>query len=127
MRPATTPPRAGSTSARGPSKGMYQPDAVASFAIKGKTYYVLANEGDDRNDFLVPPKPQPSAPSRVSRSLRRSSATHAIAALRADADLGRLTVTTAQVPRNAANEMTELHVLGGRSFSVRDAEGALLL
>ncbi|MCL5269661.1 MAG: choice-of-anchor I family protein, partial [bacterium] len=31
-----------------PIKGLYQPDAIAAYAYNGKTYYVTANEGDDR-------------------------------------------------------------------------------
>jgi 2',3'-cyclic-nucleotide 2'-phosphodiesterase (5'-nucleotidase family) len=31
-----------------PVLGMYQPDAIASFAVGGKTYYITANEGDAR-------------------------------------------------------------------------------
>ena len=32
-----------------PVLGMYQPDAIASFAVGGKTYYITANEGDARD------------------------------------------------------------------------------
>ena len=33
------------------------PDATASFkAADGTTYYVIANEGDDRDDFLAIPE-----------------------------------------------------------------------
>lgn len=35
-----------------PVKGLYQPDAIASYNFNGKAYYVTANEGDDRNDFI---------------------------------------------------------------------------
>ena len=31
---------------------MYQPDAIASFAVSGKTYYITANEGDAREYFV---------------------------------------------------------------------------
>jgi DNA-binding beta-propeller fold protein YncE len=38
-----------------PVFGIYQPDAIASFVgADGNQYYVIANEGDDRNDFLDP-------------------------------------------------------------------------
>jgi DNA-binding beta-propeller fold protein YncE len=107
-----------------PVKGMYQPDAIASYAIKGKTYYVLANEGDDRNDFL-----DPDETARVRALIdagQVASSVGDLAMLRNNANLGRLTVTTAQVPRNAAGQMTELHVLGARSFSVRGDDGKLL-
>jgi hypothetical protein len=35
-----------------PVYGMYQPDAIAAYEFNGRTYYVTANEGDDRNDFI---------------------------------------------------------------------------
>ncbi len=33
--------------------GMYMPDAVSAFSVKGRTYFAIANEGDDRDDFIV--------------------------------------------------------------------------
>lgn len=33
-----------------PAFGLYMPDAIASYQSGGQTYYVTANEGDDRND-----------------------------------------------------------------------------
>ena len=36
-----------------PVFGIYQPDAIASFSVGGQTYYITANEGDDRNDFIA--------------------------------------------------------------------------
>ncbi len=38
---------------------MYMPDAIASYQAGGKTYYVMANEGDDRDDFLDPRRDDP--------------------------------------------------------------------
>ena len=35
-----------------PVFGQYMPDAIASYSAGGQTYYVIANEGDDRDDFL---------------------------------------------------------------------------
>jgi DNA-binding beta-propeller fold protein YncE len=110
-----------------PVKGLYQPDAIASYSIKGKTYFVLANEGDDRNDWINPG----DETARVSAgAIALDPAVFGtpteIATLKLPANLGRLTVTTAQVPKNTANQFTELHVLGSRSFSIRGADGALL-
>ena len=36
-----------------PVKGLYMPDGISSYASGGQTYYVTANEGDDRDDFLA--------------------------------------------------------------------------
>ncbi|MEI6639675.1 MAG: choice-of-anchor I family protein, partial [Chlorobium sp.] len=38
-----------------PVFGQYMPDGIGSFTgSDGKTYYIIANEGDDRNDFISP-------------------------------------------------------------------------
>jgi alkaline phosphatase/methionine-rich copper-binding protein CopC len=38
-----------------PVFGQYMPDGIGSFTGNdGKTYYIIANEGDDRNDFMSP-------------------------------------------------------------------------
>lgn len=107
-----------------PVKGLYQPDAVASYSVKGQTYYVLANEGDDRNDFI--PGEETKRVSALALDAAIFGDAAAIAALKSSAQLGRLTVTPMQVPQNAIGQYKELHVLGGRSFSIRNAEGDLL-
>ena len=84
--PPTTPPTGRLNIRTWPLKGMYQPDAVASFAIKGKTYYVLANEGDDRNDFFGTAETATvSSVTRVPLAPEVFGNATAIAALRADA------------------------------------------
>ena len=35
-----------------PALGMYQPDSIATYEYKGKTYLLTANEGDDRSDWI---------------------------------------------------------------------------
>jgi hypothetical protein len=105
-----------------PVKGMYQPDAIASYSIKGKTYFVLANEGDDRNDFI--PGEETARVGAATVPLDPIAFPNA-ATLKGNPALGRLTVTRFGVPRTAAG-FTELHALGGRSFSIRAADGRLL-
>ncbi len=105
-----------------PVKGMYQPDAIAAYSFNGKTYYVTANEGDDRNDFI------PDEETRRVRALIDAGRLDPDvfpdqATLRDNANLGRLTVTTMGVPQNEAGQFTELHALGGRSFSIWSEDG----
>mgnify|MGYP000532347446 CR=1 FL=1 len=108
-----------------PVKGLYQPDAIASYKVRGQTYYLTANEGDDRNDFI--PGEETRRVSALATSPGLDPAVFGdITALRNNAALGRLTVTAATAPRNALGQLTELQVLGGRSFSIRDASGALV-
>lgn len=104
-----------------PVKGLYQPDAIASYSIQGKTYYVTANEGDDRNDFI--PGGETVRVSGIPASSLDAAVFGDVAALRSNVNLGRLTVTQVLAPRNGAGQFTELHVLGARSFSIWNAEG----
>ena len=108
-----------------PVKGLYQPDAIASYKVRGQTYYVTANEGYDRNDFIAGEETRRVSALATSPGLD-PAVFGDIAALRNNAALGRLTVTPATAPRNALGQLTELQVLGGRSFSIRDASGALV-
>lgn len=102
-----------------PVKGMYQPDGVAAYQVKGRHYLVTANEGDAR-DFDCFAEEE-----RVKDlGLDPAAFPHAKTLLGNDA-LGRLTVTSTS-PRSEAG-LTEIHALGGRSVSVRDARtGALM-
>lgn len=90
--------------------GMYQPDGLAAFTAGGGTYLLSANEGDAR-DY----------PGLTEEARVRAVTTDASfgAALRDNAALGRLTVTTAR-PATAAPQST-VYSFGSRSFSVWDA------
>ena len=114
-----------------PVLGMYEPDAIASYQVNGETLLVMANEGDTRN------WPGFNEEARV-KDLSLDAAAFAaqgypdvsngINGLRNDANLGRLTVTN----QNGAKELDSdtdferLYVPGGRSFSIRRADGSLL-
>lgn len=81
-------------------KGAYQPDAVVAYEAGGQTYLVTANEGDARED---------------------------------DGDIGRAgSLFGTAAPLNRINVLTDLSTaddlvsLGGRSFSIRDADGNIV-
>lgn len=105
-----------------PVKGMYQPDSIATYRSRGQTYLVTANEGDARD---YPGFSEESRVSALTLSPDAFGGAGAVAALRAPSALGRLTATTTS-PRDAQGRVSEIHVFGGRSFSVRDAEGRLV-
>jgi len=71
-----------------PVKGVYQPDAIASYGFNGKTYYITANEGDSRdyNGF--------SEEFRIADLTLDATAFPNAAELQEDANLGRLNVTS---------------------------------
>jgi DNA-binding beta-propeller fold protein YncE len=81
------------------ARGLYMPDAVASYQWRGDTYLVTANEGDLRED-------------NVDRA--------AASSFGAVAPLDRLRVSTTD------SAPGQLFAAGARSFSIRDADGNLV-
>ncbi|MFN0039707.1 MAG: choice-of-anchor I family protein [Burkholderiales bacterium] len=81
------------------AKGLYMPDGLAVYERRGKTYLVMANEGDFREDNA----------DRVAAST-----------LGAVAPLNRLRVSSAD--SSAGN----LFAAGARSFSIRNEDGGLV-
>ncbi|KRF07956.1 alkaline phosphatase [Nocardioides sp. Soil777] len=106
-----------------PVTSFRMPDTIASYQVRGRTYLVTANEGDSR-DW--------SGYSEVSRvkDLGKSGTQPLCAsvdpALKADAQLGRLNVTTANGLRADGACYERLHTFGGRGFSVWTGEGDLV-
>ena len=105
-----------------PVFGLYQPDAIASLVANGQTYILTANEGDSRdytgfNEEL-----------RVgSRDYRLDAAKFPTGTtLKTDANLGRLTVSTASGDTDKDGDFDRIETFGARSFSVRDAQGNLV-
>ncbi|MGH7179402.1 MAG: choice-of-anchor I family protein, partial [Tepidisphaeraceae bacterium] len=98
-----------------PVFGMYQPDAIASFKMKGKTYLVTANEGDSRDYDAF------GEEARVSSLTLDPTAFPNAATLRNNANLGRLTVTNTLGDTNGDGDFDQLYTLGGRSFTIWDA------
>jgi 2',3'-cyclic-nucleotide 2'-phosphodiesterase (5'-nucleotidase family) len=104
-----------------PVKGMYQPDAIASFAKDGTTYLVTANEGDARDyagysevtragssSFVLDPATFPNA-----------------ADLKTDAQIGRLNVTTQT--GSIDGSFKGIYAFGARSFTIwNGATGAVV-
>jgi 2',3'-cyclic-nucleotide 2'-phosphodiesterase (5'-nucleotidase family) len=91
--------------------GMYLPDQIAAFKMHGKTFVLSANEGDarDYDGFAEEERAGDVADTSV------------IPAADDNAQLGRLTVTTA-APATPTGQ-AELYAFGSRSFSIWDAAG----
>ena len=108
-----------------PVKGLFLPDAIASFKIGRETYLVLANEGDSRDWTGY------SEETRVgSMALDPTVFLPAVATeLKKKSKLGRLKATIAQGGTvDTAGKITykEIYTFGSRSFSIRSTSGALL-
>lgn len=98
-----------------PVKGMYMADAIATYEADGETYLVMANEGDDRGederieDLTLDPTAFPDA-----------------ATLQTDDAIGRLKVSRLDGDVDGDGDYDELHSFGGRSFTIRDANGDIV-
>ena len=92
-----------------PVKGLFMPDAIATYAVEGVNYYVTANEGDARSedervkDLVLDPLAFPEA-----------------VTLQEDANLGRLKVQSNLGQGKAG--YTELYSYGSRSFTIWNGE-----
>lgn len=108
-----------------PVFGLYQPDAIASFRVGPQQFLVTANEGDSRSsdDF-----PGFSEEVRVGNSAYRLDEQRFpnATALKANAALGRLTVTNASGDTDGDGDFDQIHVFGARSFSIWTANGELV-
>ncbi len=98
-----------------PVFGLRMPDAIATFVSGSKTYYVTANEGDDRGedvrlgDVVLDPTAFPNA-----------------AALQDDAVLGRLGISSIDGDTDGDGDFDEIYAYGGRSFTVFDETGTVV-
>ncbi|MEM6724581.1 MAG: choice-of-anchor I family protein, partial [Bacteroidota bacterium] len=106
-----------------PIFGLYMPDAISYYEVNGTGYIVTANEGDARDynafaeerklgdsDYMLDPAVFPNAD-----------------ILAIETNLGDINVTNASGNTDADPEFEEIHVFGGRSFSIFQADNANLV
>ncbi|MCD8534823.1 MAG: choice-of-anchor I family protein [Verrucomicrobia bacterium] len=103
-----------------PVKGMYLPDAIATYETLGKTFLVIANEGDSRDydgfgeearvrDLNLDPTAFPNAEE-----------------LQMPGNLGRLKTTTTMGDLDGDGDYDEIYTFGARSFSILDEHGNII-
>lgn len=102
--------------ARWPVLGMYQPDGVAAYRSFGRTYLVVANEGDARDYDGF------SEEARV-KDLSLRGYLASLPGLQEDEQLGRLKVTTAAPFGKTEEGYGALFSYGARSFSILSSSG----
>jgi hypothetical protein len=100
-------------------KGVYQPDAIATYTVNGLDYVVTANEGDGRDYDGY------SSETRIKDLTLDTVVFPDYATLQADSLLGRLKTFTADVIGDTDNDgdVDELYCYGARSFSIWDSNG----
>lgn len=95
-----------------PVKGIYLPDALASFSVNGTNYIISANEGDAREYDAFEEE------ERVKNLTLDATAFPNAADLQKDENLGRLKITTTMGDTDGDGDFDELYSFGGRSFSI---------
>lgn len=103
-----------------PVKGMYQPDAIATFEASGGTMLVSANEGDARDYDGY------SEEERVEDLVLDPTAFPDAATLQLEENLGRLTTTLATGDTDGDGDHDEIYAYGARSISVWNDGGQLV-
>lgn len=108
--------------------GVYMPDGIATVTLNGKTYFLTANEGDDRGDFQTGSAAETARFADLVASLDPTAFPAAtVDALKTAQELGRLTLMAKDAngkfgDTDGDGDYDRLYVLGGRSFSIWDAE-----
>lgn len=102
--------------------GVYQPDAIASYSVDGKTYYVTANEGE-----AVEYKGYNSE-TRVSKLKLDAEKFPNAESLQKKSNLGRLKTFKPDVigDSDGDGDVDTIYSYGARSFSIWDEEGKLV-
>ncbi|RUR81719.1 alkaline phosphatase [Chlorogloeopsis fritschii PCC 6912] len=97
-----------------PILGMYQPDGITSYKVRGKTYIVTANEGDAR-DYDAFSEEVRSGNNRYQLD---SNVFPNATELKRPENLGRLTVTNTLGDVNGDGRFEQIYSFGSRSFSI---------
>ncbi len=120
-----------------PVFGLYQPDAIDSFTVDGKTYYITANEGDarirpdgdiedDQGNVLIEEGDIFDEEQRIGKATLDPDVFPNAAELQEDENLGRLKTTDTLGDLDGDGDFDKLFSFGGRSFSVWDEFGNLV-
>ena len=119
-----------------PVFGLYMPDAITSFESNGETFYLIANEGDDRGDADADPRGDAirlkdladvTSFGRSGLLLDPAFEQQLLAdGLLEDEALGRLTISSLDGDTDGDGDIDRLVSYGGRSFSVLDSSGSII-
>ncbi len=101
-----------------PVRGLFMPDAIAAFQVRGREYFITANEGDARDWPGFADEVRVGASAVVLDPAVFPNA----AALKANAALGRLTISKTD-GLGADGEYEALYAFGGRSATIWDSSG----
>ncbi|MBE9028913.1 choice-of-anchor I family protein [filamentous cyanobacterium LEGE 11480] len=111
-----------------PVFGFYMPDGIAAYEVHGSTYYITANEGDDRGDAdeagtgdAIRIKDLGDVVSFGRNGLALDSKFDP--SITEDENLGRLTISSVDGDTDGDGNIDQLISYSSRSFSIWDAHG----
>ena len=102
-------------------KGLYMPDAIASYTVNGVNYFITANEGDAREYGTY------SDVNRLGKLKLNSTNFTDAASLQTDAKMGRLNMITTLGDTDKDCIYDELFAFGARSFSIWNGDSGSLV
>ena len=103
-----------------PTRGLYQPDAIATYQVGGEVFIVTANEGDARDYDGY------SEETRVRDLVLDQDRFPNASDLQESTDLGRLKTTIADGDIDGDGDFDIIYSYGARSFSIWDDSGNLV-
>ncbi|MEQ1757524.1 MAG: choice-of-anchor I family protein [Vicinamibacterales bacterium] len=105
-----------------PVFGLYQPDGIDAFTVKGRTYLITANEGDAREYSAYVEAVRVGSASYV---LDPTAFPNAVD-LKKNTALARLNASKASGDTDGDGDFDRIDIFGGRSVSIRDHLGRLV-
>ena len=111
-----------------PVFGFFQPDSIASYEVDGVTYYITANEGDDRGDADADPFGDAIRIGDLGDVTSFGREGLALderfdPAILEDEELGRLTISSLDGDLDGDGDLDQLISYSARSFSIWDELG----
>ena len=115
-----------------PVFGLRMPDSIAAFEAEGETFYIIANEGDDRGDADTDPRGDAirikdladvTSFGREGIALDPAFEASLPADFAEDENLGRLIISSVDGDTDGDGDLDRFVSYGARSFSVLDSGG----
>lgn len=104
-----------------PVKGMFQPDAINAFEVKGETYLITANEGEIRDYETF------NEETRIKKKeILLDPFSFSDSRIKSDEEMGRLKVSRIEGDYNKDGKYEQLICFGARSFAIWNKEGKLI-
>lgn len=118
-----------------PVFGLRMPDSIAAFEANGETFYLIANEGDDRGDADEDPRGDAirikdladvTSLGRDGLSLDSAFAASLPDGFAEDDNLGRLVISSIDGDTDRDGDIDRFVSYGARSFSILDSHGSVV-